>query len=62
MMRNLTKKYRSPIGGNKGFLLIHSTGNKPFNSEIDEPLAYADYYYLEALARSKKIKQKKPIF
>lgn len=62
IMDNLTRKYRSPIGGSKGFLLIHSTGNKPSNSEIDEPLSYADYYYLEALVRAKKIKQKKALF
>ncbi|PZR29837.1 MAG: glucuronyl hydrolase [Citrobacter freundii] len=54
IMTSLTKNYRSPIGGNKGFILIHSTGNKPANSEIDAPINYADYYYLEALLRSKK--------
>jgi rhamnogalacturonyl hydrolase YesR len=50
---SLTKNYRSPIGENKGFILIHSTGSKPMNSEVDVPLTYADYYYLEALIRSK---------
>lgn len=34
-----------------GFLLKHSTGNLPSNSEIDKPLTYADYYFLEALSR-----------
>jgi hypothetical protein len=53
----LTKNYRSPIGENKGFILIHSTGSKPMNSEVDVPLTYADYYYLEALIRSKRNKQ-----
>jgi len=33
---------------------MHSTGAYPLNSEIDVPLVYADYYYLEALARYKK--------
>lgn len=33
------------------FIFKHSTGNKPANSEIDEPIVYADYYYLEALLR-----------
>ncbi len=51
IMNSLTKNYRSPIGKNKGFILIHSTGNKPANSEIDVPINYADYYYLEALLR-----------
>jgi unsaturated chondroitin disaccharide hydrolase len=53
---SLTKNYRSPIGENKGFLLLHSTGSKPGNSEVDVPLSYADYYYLEALLRSRKLK------
>lgn len=61
IITNLTKKYRSAIGDNKGFLLTHSTGNKPFNSEIDEPLSYADYYYLEALNRKEKLKAGKPL-
>ena len=33
------------------FLLDHSTGNWPKNDEIDEPIIYADYYFLEALLR-----------
>lgn len=51
IVENLTNHYRSPIGQNKGFLLLHSTGAKPSNSEVDVPLVYADYYYLEALLR-----------
>ena len=38
-------------GSNGGFLLMHSVGSKPANSEVDVPLNYADYYYLEALKR-----------
>ena len=34
-----------------GFLLKHSVGNLPKNSEVDVPLTYADYYFLEALIR-----------
>ena len=59
---SLTSKYRSVIGRNKGFILLHSTGSKPFNSEVDVPLNYADYYYLEALLRLKKLKENKPLF
>lgn len=59
---SLTTNYRSAIGENKGFILIHSTGSKPMNSEVDVPLNYADYYFLEALLRSEKLKAKKPIF
>jgi unsaturated chondroitin disaccharide hydrolase len=43
--------YRAGLGENGGFLLLHSTGNLPAHLEIDVPLAYADYYYLEALLR-----------
>lgn len=46
--------YRSPLGTNGGFLLLHSVGHLPGNSEIDVPLTYADYYFIEALARYKK--------
>jgi len=53
ILQSLTKNYRSPIGENKGFILLHSTGSKPANSEVDVPLNYGDYYYLEALLRSK---------
>ena len=56
IIENLTRSYRSPIGENKGFILLHSTGSKPGNSEVDVPLSYADYYYLEAMIRWKKLK------
>jgi unsaturated chondroitin disaccharide hydrolase len=42
---------------NQAFLL-HSTGHKPFGSEIDASVIYADYYYLEALIRLKKLEEK----
>lgn len=38
---------------NHGFVLMHSTGHFPNHSEIDKPINYADYYYLEALIRYK---------
>jgi rhamnogalacturonyl hydrolase YesR len=53
ILASLTNSYRSPVGENKGFILLHSTGSKPSNSEVDVPINYADYYYLEALLRSK---------
>lgn len=46
--------YTAKPGTNGGFILKHSTGAYPFHSEVDVPLTYADYYYLEALARWKK--------
>ncbi len=40
---------------NGNFILKHSTGNLPGASEIDVPLVYADYYYLEGLLRLKAV-------
>jgi rhamnogalacturonyl hydrolase YesR len=37
------------------FILEHSTGNWPKNDEIDEPIVYGDYYFLEALLRLKAL-------
>lgn len=51
IVENLAAHYTSPAGANKGFILLHSTGSKPANSEVDVPLSYADYYFLEALLR-----------
>ena len=49
--------YLAEIGTNGNFLLKHSTGSIPHNSEIDVPLNYADYYYLEALKRKRDLEQ-----
>lgn len=48
-------KYLAEPGSNYGFILKHSTGSLPHNSAVDSPLNYADYYYLEALIKYKKI-------
>lgn len=37
--------------------LMHSTGHHPAGSEIDASIIYADYYYIEALLRLRKIKE-----
>lgn len=47
-------EYLAELGSNCHFILKHSVGNLPDNSEIDVPLVYADYYYIEALLRYKK--------
>lgn len=47
--------YLAEPGTNAYFILKHSVGNMPKNSEVDVPLTYADYYYVEALVRYKKI-------
>lgn len=46
--------YTAEYGTNGGFILKHSVGNYPGKSEVDVPLTYADYYYIEALTRYKK--------
>lgn len=48
--------YLAKPGTNGGFILMHSTGSLPNGSEIDVPLNYADYYYLEALNRYMDLK------
>lgn len=54
ILKNLSgEQYLAKKGENKGFILMHSVGHLPANSEIDTPLNYADYYYLEALKRMK---------
>jgi hypothetical protein len=62
ILENLTKNYRATPGADGGFLLLHSTGAKALNSEIDVPLVYADYYFLEALLRKEKLASGKPLF
>ena len=47
--------YRAALGTNGNFILMHSVGSIPHNSEIDVPLNYADYYFLEALKRRKDL-------
>lgn len=47
-------KYTADLGENGCFILKHSTGAYPLHSEIDVPMTYADYYYLEALTRLKR--------
>ncbi|MDR1683386.1 MAG: glycosyl hydrolase family 88, partial [Candidatus Symbiothrix sp.] len=49
------------VGDNAGFILMHSTGFMARGSEIDAPLSYADYYFVEALLRYKRLLDKKPV-
>ena len=50
--------YRAKAGDNNNFLLKHSVGSKTLNNEVDQPLVYADYYYLEALLRYSKLQKR----
>ena len=47
-------KYMALDGSDKYFILNHSVGSIPHGVEIDVPLVYADYYFLEALIRQGK--------
>jgi uncharacterized protein YyaL (SSP411 family) len=50
-------EYTASEGTNNHFILMHSVGNKSGNSEVNTPVVYADYYYLEALLRYKRLKK-----
>lgn len=47
-------EYLAEPGTNHDFILKHSVGHKPAGAEVDKPLIYTDYYYVEALIRYKK--------
>ncbi|MDR1631705.1 MAG: glycoside hydrolase family 88 protein [Dysgonamonadaceae bacterium] len=47
--------YKAALGSNAGFLLMHCVGSIPHKTEIDKPLVYADYYFLEALIRYRNL-------
>ncbi len=51
-----SEEYLAEAGTNNYFLLKHCTGHKPKESEVDGPLVYGDYYFLEALLRYDKLR------
>ncbi len=51
-----SKEYLAPVNSNGNFLLRHSVGSLPGKSEIDVPLTYADYYFVEAMMRWERLK------
>lgn len=53
-----TDNYTAKLGENGRFILMHSVSSIPHGTEIDKPLNYADYYYLEALKRKINIENK----
>lgn len=68
MIESLSKApYRAELGENGGFILKHSVGSLPHSiinirtnpaaHNIDVPLNYADYYFLEALIRKGRIEK-----
>ncbi len=58
ILSTLSSKNYFAKGNNHGFLLKHSVGNMPKMSEVDVPIIYADYYFLEANLRRLKIGNK----
>ncbi|MGV3766961.1 MAG: glycoside hydrolase family 88 protein [Chitinophagaceae bacterium] len=57
MIRSLSgAPYKAEPGTNGGFILQHSVGHIPQGTEVDVPLTYADYYYVEAMKRYKENK------
>ena len=50
--------YRAKVGTNGNFILMHSVGSIPHGQEIDVPLNYADYYFLEGLMRKRDLEKK----
>jgi unsaturated chondroitin disaccharide hydrolase len=61
MLKNLsTPAYLS--GQSNPSYLLHSTGHWPNNSEVDASIIYADYYYIEALLRLKKMNAGEKLF
>lgn len=61
MLKELSSPHNQSGTTNNAFLL-HSTGHKPAGGEIDASIIYADYYYIEALLRSKKLKEGKSLY
>lgn len=48
--------YKAAPGANGGFIIEHCVGHLPEKTEVDVPLTYADYYYIEAMKRLKELK------
>lgn len=51
--------YKAATGTNGGFIIKHCVGHKPQGTEVDVPLTYADYYFLEAMKRYDEMQRKK---
>ncbi|MBS1512581.1 MAG: glycoside hydrolase family 88 protein [Bacteroidetes bacterium] len=50
-----TSTYKAAAGSNGGFILQHGVGHMPNKTEVDVPLTYGDYYFVEAMIRYKKL-------
>lgn len=61
MLLSLSSRHYQSRNQNSAFLL-HSTGHKPNGTEVDASIIYADYYYLEALIRLRKLQTGKSLY
>lgn len=51
ILQSLTENYATWEQPDHEAILLHGTGHKPANSNIDVSLIYGDYYYVEAIAK-----------
>ncbi len=51
-------QYKAKPGTNGGFILEHCVGHMPNKTEIDVPLTYADYYFVEAMIRYQNLNKR----
>lgn len=59
IVKNLSgAEYKAATGTNGGFILQHGVGHKPAGTEVDVPLTYGDYYFIEACKRYKELNKK----
>lgn len=57
ILKNLSASpYKAGAGSNGGFILQHCVGHMPNKTEVDVPLTYADYYFVEAMKRFNELK------
>jgi len=54
-----SEEYLAKEGEQGGFIIKHGVGHHQAGAEVDVPLTYGDYYYVEALMRMKQLMAKK---
>lgn len=61
IMESVSKHYRAGLREQQGFLTVSSTGHFPNGSEINVPIVYADYYFIESLVRKERLANGAPV-
>ena len=59
ILTSLATNYMAPPTA-RGAILAHSTGARPFRSEVDVGIVYADYFFVEALLRQQGLSLDSP--